>query len=360
MNLSVIGFNFNGHSLSDFEKYSLVYFDAENSEDSLFLSRSVERGEKNRYRSEPNEYGCKNDNYINIRIQIMKDVCTLSDQNDLSFSTEEVREITRWLTSTSLSQWLTCTYDNESEEKIRYKGQFTDIETYWVGTQIMGLTLVFECSSEYGYTEDKEKEVSANGYQYTLIENNSDKLDFYEFPTITISPKESTDILIINQSDSEVVKTDSLNALSIDELIQRAAEYALYNQMDIIYEYDTEGEVVSLCDQTAIRFKGKKRDGTYENYIAYFEPSKVYTIRKGGYMSFSALSNNAIYIDCQSLTIDDSLGRMIQYKDLGINDVGNIYWLKLINGNNSILCYGKNTNFKFSHTEARKVGAIQW
>ena len=46
---------------------------------------------------------------------------------------------------------------------------------------------------------------------------------------------------------------------------------------------------------------------------------------------------------------------MVTYDKLGITDVAYMYWLQLLNGNNSLLFYG-NCDFKVKHIESRKVG----
>ena len=65
--------------------------------------------------------------------------------------------------------------------------------------------------------------------------------------------------------------------------------------------------------------------------------------------------NLEINIDCQKLLFHDSIGRMVTYDELGIADVDHMYWMRFLNGNNSILVYGDVTvSFKFR--ESRKVG----
>ena len=62
-----------------------------------------------------------------------------------------------------------------------------------------------------------------------------------------------------------------------------------------------------------------------------------------------------VVIDCKNMTIEDSIGRMVTYDKLGISDIGYMYWLRLMNGNNSIMFHG-NCEFTIEHIEARKVG----
>ena len=72
-------------------------------------------------------------------------------------------------------------------------------------------------------------------------------------------------------------------------------------------------------------------------------------------MRMSVTKGLKVYLDCQKLTINDELGRMVTYDKLGITDVAYMYWLQLLNGNNSLLFYG-NCDFKVKHIESRKVG----
>ena len=73
------------------------------------------------------------------------------------------------------------------------------------------------------------------------------------------------------------------------------------------------------------------------------------------FMRMSMSKDLKVYLDCQKLTINDELGRMVTYDKLGITDVAYMYWLQLLNGNNSLLFYG-NCDFKVKHIESRKVG----
>ena len=66
-------------------------------------------------------------------------------------------------------------------------------------------------------------------------------------------------------------------------------------------------------------------------------------------------ANLDVTIDTQKMLITDSIDRMVTYDKLGIKDVDQMYWLRFINGNNTLLLYGDyDLTIKFS--ESRKVG----
>ena len=86
-----------------------------------------------------------------------------------------------------------------------------------------------------------------------------------------------------------------------------------------------------------------------------FQAEAVEAAQENGIMVMSVSKDLNISMDCQKLTINDELGRMVRYDKLGINDVAHMYWIQLVHGNNSFLFYG-NCDFRIKHIEARKVG----
>lgn len=67
-------------------------------------------------------------------------------------------------------------------------------------------------------------------------------------------------------------------------------------------------------------------------------------------------ANNTVYIDCQRLEIKDYIGSLIPLSDLGINNPANIYFPRLLHGQNEISVDG-NAKVTLSYREYRKVGA---
>lgn len=74
-----------------------------------------------------------------------------------------------------------------------------------------------------------------------------------------------------------------------------------------------------------------------------------------GQLIIQCKNKNTVYIDCQRLIIYDVAG-IIDYEDLGLEDVDNFYWFRLLNGKNEIRLVGDAT-VKIKYREVRKVGA---
>lgn len=53
-------------------------------------------------------------------------------------------------------------------------------------------------------------------------------------------------------------------------------------------------------------------------------------------LNLTTLSQMTVNMDCRALRITDNAGNIISYDDLGWADVGNIYWMRLSSGNNTI------------------------
>lgn len=67
-------------------------------------------------------------------------------------------------------------------------------------------------------------------------------------------------------------------------------------------------------------------------------------------------ANNAIFIDCQRLEIKDSIDSLIPLSDLGVSNPADIYFPRLLHGQNKISVKG-NAKVTLTYREYRKVGA---
>ena len=74
-------------------------------------------------------------------------------------------------------------------------------------------------------------------------------------------------------------------------------------------------------------------------------------------MTINVLKNNDLYIDCQYLKMYDIANSIISFEDLGVNDIDNIYWPRLLYGENVFEFTGDAT-FEIIYREPRKVGAF--
>lgn len=355
-------FTFMNKKLSSLSnKYIAVSFDEED-ERYLAMERDMEMGERNRYKTQPNYfYDTWTDN-LRFELNIVKDPDEYGTQNDLVFSHSEIRELSRWLTSPHLPNWIK--FENlpgDDNDVVNYHGWFKNIEPFVVGSEIYGLTLYFECTSSFGFTDSITNKVDVSTYKSIVIENNSDELYNYCYPSISITPNANGQIYICNLSDCNILNTGTLNptTTAFDELLNRLEEYGRLNGFKVEYansDIDSAFNIVPLCNDTAIQFYYIDRYNNRMKCTAfYLSDSNKYYIIDNGFMYMTVYKDLPVYMDCQKLTLNDELGRMLTYEKLGISEVDSIYWPKLIHGDNSILFFG-NCLFEITHTETRKVG----
>ena len=244
-------FTYDGKSTDtvlDSAELMLVSFDGINSV--AGMSRDVQKGSTTITRPVANEYGTVANN-ATIEYCLIKD-------NFEPFTEQEQRVVERWLTSPKFSTDLTV-YDTEGQEVCIYCGLFTN--TSWIPHSggYAGLEFTFECNSAYPYKQ-YTKEYSITSPETIVINCESDELNEYVYPVLTVEEKQETAFIDIKNV------TDNDNTMSI-----RA-----YDRLKMIF-------------------------------------------------------------DCQHcIPTDETTSGIISYDDLGWKDVGNIYWLRLLPGDNEI------------------------
>lgn len=354
-------FTFAGKKFRDLSaKYISVDFE-NNNDITLAMERNMEIGETNPYRTEPNYFGDTWSDVLPIELNIIKNPCKYEhDQKDLAITKSEIREITRWLTSPHYPEWIEFEYEQDDTNETKYYcGWFNNIETFVVGGEVYGLKLSFKCTTPFGYTADIVNTQTVAKYSNILVTNDSDELNSYCYPTIEIKPNSNGQIYICNLSDCKLLKNGILTLTEstyFDSLLTLVEDYAVLNGYTVKYTGTGAFNIVSLCNDTAVQFYlVDKYDNETKCTAFYIEDTKEYRIIEDGFMFMNVYIDLDVYVDCQKLIINDSLGRMITYDELGITDVDHIYWLRLINGYNTLLLYG-DAEFTIKHKESRKVG----
>lgn len=355
-------FTFLGKNMSSFKtkgqpKYLFVNFE-QDPDVALAMDREMEMGETNRFRTRPNHFYSKWSSTIPLEFDIVKNPCVYGGQEDAIFTDSDIREITKWLTSTHLPQWLKT--DKEyNKDGLRYEGYFSNIETFSFDGDVYGLKLSFQCTTPFAYTEDIVNESTISSYGYLTVKNDSDELNDYCYPKIEIHPKGNGDIFICNLSDCKVLQNGTLSgSADFNALVKVVQEYAKLKgyTIKIGNANGSSVDMTPICNNTAFQFYLVDRYGESTKCTSFFLPdTKEYRIIVGGFMYMKAYKDLPVSIDCEKLTIMDDIGRMVTYDKLGISDVDFIYWPRLINGNNSILLSG-NCRFVIKHKESRKVG----
>lgn len=313
----MLQFEFNGHTS---DEYGLIVTRIE--ENDTLVNRSLQLGEKNKYRPKENQFGtlygdnysfkmgvmrnpCRNKNVVSeLKNGILKYDSTYTpylDNGILKFSmnytadikngiiipndsdyltSNNIRIINAWLTSPQYPRLLKFIGDDYFSEEIEFFATITEVSTEHASLPYE-LTYTVTCDSQWGYTPlilCKTTSSSTLTREYS-IQNNSDCWEDYVYPTIKVSPKSHGIITIKNKTDN---------------------------------------------------------DGT---------------------MKINALKSDDFYIDCRNLKIYDITKSIVSFEDLGIEDIDDIYWPRLAYGEN-IFEFTGDATFEISYREPRKVGAF--
>lgn len=313
----MLQFEFDGHNSSEYGIIITGITDNDNLE-----SRSLQLGEKNRYRARENHFGTVYGDNYSFTLSIMKNPCHNTNvtpelssgiitypekctpilkngiitfpleyipdvklgviqMNDTDYlSSSNIRIINGWLTSPQTPKLFKIIGGDYFYEDIEFFATFTEITTdHVVFPYEMNFTVT--CDSPYGYTPEITHNITSSSTlpKTYIINNTSDCHEDYIYPLIKISPKSHGTITIQNVTDNN------------------------------------------------------------------------------GTMKINALKDDDFYIDCQHLKIYDITNSIISFEDLGVKDIDNIYWLRLAYGENELRFTGDAT-FELIYREPRKVGAF--
>ena len=123
--------------------------------------------------------------------------------------------------------------------------------------------------------------------------------------------------------------------------------------VEYVIDDDTK-DVKIICNGNGLLFYMIDSYGISNKYVAYYlQSDSQYYICKGGFFYCNLLQALNITLDCKNLSMYDSLERPVLFTEIGIQDEDEIYWPRLIHGNNSIRIYG-NFNINIDYLEPRK------
>lgn len=352
-------FKFDNISLSS-KKFISVNFEEDTSLPSS-INREMDSSEMNKFRPEVTGFGTKYSEVLAFDLHLMKDDSYYGSQEELEIAQAEYEDMVVWLSSPQTHQWLTITKEDGSTVKV--KGYFSSIIPHDKWGICYGLVCTFTCNSPFSYVEKKiDKQIS----QVTnfLVENTSSEKYDYIYPSMKITPTGNEEIFIHNLSDSEILDNGLLSITADKDnnvllLMQKIGTYAGTHNLTVTYLYDDEMQNVhTVCDKAVILFYMEDSYGIKNKYVAYYiESNKQYFICRGGFFYCKLLKALNVDIDCKNLAIYDSLNRPVLFTTIGIQDEDEIYWMRLIHGNNS-LCAKGNFSLSIVYQEPHKGGLI--
>ena len=353
-------FSYEGKTLKS-QKYISVNFDNDTELPSS-ITREMEASNMNKYRTKETGFGISYTDTLEFDVHIMKDYCVSSEQTSLRFSAEEYDAAVAWLTSSQENAWMDITVSEGNIQKV--KGYFSSVTPFDSGGICYGIRCTFTCNSPFSYVEKKQTQ-NVNGVMNFLINNESSDWNDYVYPVISISPTQTEDIFIHNLSDSIIVENGAISisedaAQNISFLQNKINSYAMVNGLTVSYVIDEDTQDLKLiCNNTALLFYMTDSYGVKKKYVAYYlENEQQYFICCGGFFYCTVNQSLDIYIDCENLGFYDALNRPVLFTKLDIQDEDEIYWMRLIHGNNTFRVSG-HFEIEIQYYEPRKGMLIE-
>jgi hypothetical protein len=358
-------FTFNNKKLSDFG-YISVEFDDTN-EATFGLERELIKGEPTRYRVATNHLGADYREALTFEIHIVKEESECSnDIDEMEISRDDVRNISKWLTETEHPTWLKFTNTDGKVDDLRYCGVFTDIKGFKTN-RLYGLKLTFTNNSPFAYTNNIVSTHTVNNNVTAVINNDSDLTNRYSYPNIRMVTTRAgqQEVYICNLSDTNILEEGAitLGSTNFDTMIRLNGiieKYAETWGYAVVYERDNNNNYITRCNNTAVQIRLDAHDGNEKKCMAFFNvQSRRYYIVQGGFIFLTLRQHLQVNINSRQMRIYDGIDRMILMSDIGVSDVGYVYFPRLKSGSNTLLFYGLDCTFTIDRIEERKVGILE-
>lgn len=270
------------------------------------FAREIQKGETTTTRPVANYYGT-------IYTEPLKFEFSLIKKDGSTFHTYEQRLVNKWLTSPKTPKWLEHSYD--SNPPVLYRGLFQELKWKTGNNGIIGVSCSFESDSPYTWQEYSAI-FSSTGTQTHTIFVDSDEEEEYVYPTFTITGdfrQDSND-----QTQPNLSAANESPPQSPEQLQDPSTPQSPSDRPHII--------LTNLTDSN-------------------------------NSMKIPHLSALNLTFDCKRcIPSDATTNGIISYKDLGWEDVGSIYWLRLLPGKNQLQLTG-NASIKLTYLcPIKKVG----
>lgn len=142
--------------------------------------------------------------------------------NKLYFDEKDCRSVLRILTGLNGYQWAKLiTY--ELDEDLWYRARVNNVSYKRIGRHIVGIILNLECDSHFAWSKEYSITINAKANQHFYIYNNTDDLNNYIYPIVSIAPTYTGNILITNINDNwdtEIKNVKSNEKITIDSKYQ--------------------------------------------------------------------------------------------------------------------------------------------
>lgn len=137
---------------------------------------------------------------------------------DLYFHEKDCRWLLRLLTGNKGYQWLKI-IAQELDEDLWYKAKINNVSYRRVGGHIVGIILNMECDSCFAWSKEFDINISVQANQHFYIYNDTDDLNNYVYPTVSMLSSSAGTLSITNLSDNWITEIKNVRTneiISID------------------------------------------------------------------------------------------------------------------------------------------------
>lgn len=199
MSIYYARFKYNGYTNLDYNVI-IASFSGDNGETESFLS--METMSTAKYDGTKQfDYGAKYNSVIETSLSLIKN-------NYSTFSTAEIRSILKWLTGSRKVSWLDL-YNVNGAIEYSILGRFTDVKLYKLDARVIGLVCTYTAVSPWAYSDVQTIQETVENQCTIVIENMSDDLYGYTYPTMVFKNTSSAGELQIKNlslSDVSIIK----------------------------------------------------------------------------------------------------------------------------------------------------------
>ena len=181
--------------------------------------------------SVPKYLGQKYENKLRPKVTLVKNPCIYSD--NMNFSEKEIRAILRVLTGFKGYKWMKVITDNLDED-LWYRVKVTKVNNKKVGGNIVGLIFELECDSAFAWSKENIVTINTKPNKPFYIYNNTDDLNDYIYPVVSIKSISGGTINITNITDNNW--TTELSNVSINEKITLDCSNEIISSDNIAHE----------------------------------------------------------------------------------------------------------------------------
>lgn len=158
---------------------------------------------------------------LKLQITLIKNPCIF--HNDIYFNEKDCRSILRILTGLKGYKWMKL-ITQVADEDLWYKARINNVSYKRIGGHVAGIILYAECDSCFAWSNEYNITINAKANQSFYIFNNTDDLNNYVYPIVSISALSSGDLSIINKTDnnwiSKIKNVKSKERITMDSKVQ--------------------------------------------------------------------------------------------------------------------------------------------